>query len=354
MIRGVALFLTILTGFSGLVYEVVWQKYLATLLGSHSEATAAVLAIFLGGLSVGYWLFGALTRRVVERASARGLPPRLLLVYGGLEFGIGVYVIVFPWFFRAVQTLSFAIPHGAGGVGFAIDVLLTVILIGPASVMMGGTIPILTQALSRSLEDATRFHAFIYAFNTVGAFVGAIAAGFYLIPAFGLQNVMFAMGAINLVAGSIFAVLGLRGRAVYEEPGSGEATQIDHFASYGTIALLTGFAMMAIQTTIIRVGGLSFGSSQFTFSMVVAVFVLCIALGSFGVSLLSQIPTRLVVINQWAIGLVLWLLYTQVDKAPYLIQTLRAAVQDNPGAFVLYYASGFGLVLVAIGLPVVL
>ena len=112
--------------------------------------------------------------------------------------------------------------------------------------------------------------------------------------------------------------------------------------------------MMAIQTTIIRVGGLSFGSSQFTFSMVVAVFVLCIALGSFGVSLLSQIPTRLVVINQWAIGLVLWLLYTQVDKAPYLIQTLRAAVQDNPGAFVLYYASGFGLVLVAIGLPVVL
>ena len=54
MTRTLALVLTLLTGFSGLVYEVAWQKYLGTLLGSHSEATAAVLAIFLGGLSLGY------------------------------------------------------------------------------------------------------------------------------------------------------------------------------------------------------------------------------------------------------------------------------------------------------------
>ena len=53
MTRGLVLVLTLLTGFTGLVYEVAWQKYLATLLGSHSEATASVLGIFLGGLSVG-------------------------------------------------------------------------------------------------------------------------------------------------------------------------------------------------------------------------------------------------------------------------------------------------------------
>ena len=51
MVRALALALTVLTGFSGLVYEVAWQKYLAALLGSHSEATAAVLAIFLGALA---------------------------------------------------------------------------------------------------------------------------------------------------------------------------------------------------------------------------------------------------------------------------------------------------------------
>ena len=51
MLLLVALLLTVLTGFSALVYEIAWQKYLATLLGSHSEATAAVLGLFLGGES---------------------------------------------------------------------------------------------------------------------------------------------------------------------------------------------------------------------------------------------------------------------------------------------------------------
>ena len=71
MIRLTALLLTVVTGFTGLVYEVAWQKYLAALLGSHAEATATVLAIFLGGLSLGYALLGRATRVVVERAKVK-------------------------------------------------------------------------------------------------------------------------------------------------------------------------------------------------------------------------------------------------------------------------------------------
>ena len=91
-----------------------------------------------------------------------------------------------------------------------IHVALTALLIGPPTVLMGGTIPILTQALSRDAAESTRFHAFVYAFNTAGAFLGALAAGFFLIPALGLVVVMFAMGAINLMAGGTFVVLGRR------------------------------------------------------------------------------------------------------------------------------------------------
>src|SRR5262249_15234735 len=68
MVRLAALLLTLLTGLTALVYEVAWQKYLATLLGSDSEATAAVLAIFLGGLAAGYALFGRATQHLVARA----------------------------------------------------------------------------------------------------------------------------------------------------------------------------------------------------------------------------------------------------------------------------------------------
>ena len=80
--RSLALVLTVLTGFTGLVYEVAWQKLLATLLGSHGEATVSVLTIFLGGLSVGYATFGKITRRLVVRAAADGKPTRLLMLYG--------------------------------------------------------------------------------------------------------------------------------------------------------------------------------------------------------------------------------------------------------------------------------
>jgi len=356
MVRLLALLLTVLTGFSGLVYEIAWQKYLATLLGSHSEATASVLGIFLGGLSVGYWLFGRVTRRVVSRAEAAGMPPRLLLLYGALEAGIGAYVIAFPWLFGLVQQLSYALPFtGTGGVGFAFDVLLATLLIGPASVLMGGTIPILTQGLSRSLEDATRFHAFVYAFNTAGAFFGALAAGFWLVPALGLVRVMLAMGCINLFAGSVFMIVGLRGRDVISlgsDEGESSGGRLEGFTTYVFVALLTGFAMMTIQTSAIRVAGLSFGSSQFTFSMVVAVFVLCIALGSFLVSALSAVPTWLILANQWALAIFFVLLYPRLDESPYWIWALRTLFQSTDAAFTVYYLAGFIAILGVLGLPV--
>ena len=178
MTRPIAISLTLFTGFTGLVYQVTWQKYLATLLGSHSEATAAVLGIFLGGLSVGYSLFGRVSEKMMARAIREGgdTPSRLLLAYGAIEGGIGIYALLFPMLFRAAQSVSFLLPHEHAGLSFFFDVILAGLLIGPPAILMGSTIPVLTQALSRSIDDATRFHAFVYGLNTVGAFAGALAA----------------------------------------------------------------------------------------------------------------------------------------------------------------------------------
>ncbi len=179
MIRLAALLLTVLTGFAGLVYEVAWQKYLAALLGSHGEATAAVLAIFLGGLSLGYALFGRASRWLVARSRLRSRPARLLYFYAIVEAGIGLYALLFPTLFGVFQRISLFVPHGNAGFGFAFDVGLSALLIGPPTVLMGGTIPILTLALAGDLKQATRIHALVYSFNTAGAFVGALAGGFF-------------------------------------------------------------------------------------------------------------------------------------------------------------------------------
>lgn len=353
--RGTALLLTMLTGFSGLVYEVAWQKYLATLLGSHSEATAAVLALFLGGLSVGYSLFGAVTRRVVQRAEARGEAPRLLLLYGVIEAAIGVSALLFPWTYQGVRALSLAIPHEAGGAGFALDVGLSALLVLPPAVMMGGTIPILTQALSRSLADATRLHAHVYAFNTAGAFVGALAAAFVLIPWLGLTRVVLAMGAVNLVAGATFIAFGWR-RSPLGAPQPAPAEEAGAPAAalglYAAVALLAGFAAMVFQTVLIRVAGLSLGSSNFTFSMVVAVFVLCIALGSFGVSALARIPAWLIAATQWTLALLMLALYPRLNEGPFWAHLVRSWFRDVDSAFYPFYATVFTCMLAVLIVPI--
>ena len=200
MIRLLALLLTVLTGFSGLVYEVTWQRYLATLLGSHSEATAAVLGLFLGGLAVGYSLFGAAHAPAGRTRRAQGRAAPLLIVYGAVEASIGAL--------RADLSRSCSRPCRPSPSGFPTAAPAWASPSTSASrrcwccrrpYLMGGTIPILTQALARCLDDATRFHALVYAFNTAGAFAGALAAGYWLVPSLGLVGVLHWMGGINLL-----------------------------------------------------------------------------------------------------------------------------------------------------------
>src|SRR4030095_2426529 len=116
--------------------------------------------------------------------------------------------LCFPVAFAGVQRASLALPAASETTAFALDVALSALLVLPSTLLMGGTVPLLTQGLSRSMDDATRFHAFVYAFNTAGAFVGALAGGFVLLPWLGLRNVMLAMGAVNLGGGASFVVLG--------------------------------------------------------------------------------------------------------------------------------------------------
>jgi predicted membrane-bound spermidine synthase len=352
--RPLALALTVLTGFTGLVYQVTWQRYLAALVGSHSEATASVLGIFLGGLSLGYALFGRVTRRLVVRQAQ----PRLLTLYGGVEAAIGVFALAFPTLFALARHVSLWAPR-AEGPGFAFDVMLCALLVGPPAVLMGGTIPILTQALARSVADATRFHAFVYGFNTVGAFAGALAAGFTLVPWLGLAGVLRAMAVVNLAVGAIF--VGLDRRASRERAGAelsgGESdagAPVPAFVGYAAVAVLSGFAMMTLETVLIRLGGFALGSSQFTFAMVVAAFVLCIALGSFAVSALPRVPASALLVNQTLLAALLILLYALVPSAPYWAHVLRSLYTTVDAAFFPYYIAAFVCLLAVVGLPVAL
>ncbi|RIL06949.1 MAG: hypothetical protein DCC71_04740 [Proteobacteria bacterium] len=351
--RALALAVTALTGFAGLVYEVAWQKYLAILMGAQSEATAAILAIFLGGLSLGYWLWGRASVHV-SAADPAARAARLLLLYAAIEAAIGVWALLFPLLFRAAQAATGLFAIESPALGLALDGLLATLLIGPPTILMGATIPLLTQALARDLDDATRIHALVYGFNTAGAFAGALAAGFWLIAALGLVGVLVAMAALNLAAAAVFAAIARRAARGVAAPAAEAPSRVAGFAIYAAAALCIGFAMTTLQAVLIRVGGLALGASHVTFSLVVSVFVLCIALGSFGVSALSRIRGGLLVANAWLLALAFGALYFGVQDAGYWTHALRSLFRDDPHGLWLFRLAVFGGLLVAIGPAVVL
>ncbi len=355
LLRAIALILTFLTGFSGLVYEVAWQKYLATLLGSQSEATSAVLGLFLGGLAAGYALFGVVARRAIERAERRAVAAPLLGIYGSVEIGIGLWAFGFPWLFGAVQRISFWMPPGHELLSFSFDIALSALLVLPPTILMGGTIPLLTQGLTRGLEDATRTHALVYASNTAGAFLGSLAAGFVLIHQLGLDGVLRWIGAVNLFAGGIFLVLGLRPADVVAARAEGAALPSPtprRFAELALVAGLAGFGMMILQTVFNRVAALALGSSHLTFAMVVAVFVLCIALGSFTVSALPRVPTWLAAASQWLLIGLLVLIYWFVPDSGYAAHVLRTLLRDSPQAFIAFQGMIFYALAATLIVPI--
>jgi spermidine synthase len=367
--RILALFLTTLTGFTGLVYEVLWQRYLAILLGSHGEATAAVLAMFLGGLACGYALFGEVARRLAGREGAgQGAATSLLLrAYGLVETGIGLYAFAFPWLFEGARRVSLMGPRDFEAGAFALDVLLTALLIGPPTVLMGGTIPLLTQGLARGLADATRFHALVYATNTLGAFFGAVAGAFALLPLLGLATATFSMGVLNVAAGATFLALGRRRderaatRSVQPDlvrslptGVDGAAPASDALGIFAPVALLVGFAMMALQTTFNRLGAMAFGASEFTFATVVAAFVLCMAIGSLAVSGAGRIPASAPVVAAWLLVASLTGLYPFLEDAPYWAHALRSLFGNEAADFHAYYLAVLGVVLAVLLVPLAL
>lgn len=183
---------TLFSGATGLIFQVVWQRYLSFLVGSEARSVSLVVAIFLLGLASGYRFWGRFTERNFNRS-------QLIKIYGGIEFTIGMYAIFFPSVFPFVKSLAYFLPNS-----LFVDIFITLLLLFVPTFLMGATIPLLTKAVPEALAEVNQCHAKIYGINTLGAFLGTFLAGFFLIFRFGLADTLFLAGCVNLVIGIIF------------------------------------------------------------------------------------------------------------------------------------------------------
>jgi hypothetical protein len=183
------------SGFSALVYQTAWQRMFRGVFGASTWASAAVLAVFLGGLGLGSALFG-------RRAEDSKRPLRL---YGQLELGIGIAAGLSPLLLELLSRVYFALGGsvalgrwGASGV----RLILAGVVMGPAATLMGGTLPSASRVIETADDVPRRRVGLAYSVNGAGAVLGALLATFILFEALGNRTTVYLACAINLLVGA--------------------------------------------------------------------------------------------------------------------------------------------------------
>ncbi len=168
--------LMLVSGATSFLYEVLWARMLTHVVGGSIYAFATMLAAFLTGIALG----GGFAGKIAERRERAAVAFAFTQVAVGV-LSIGVYAWMGPLIPDARTTYALA--------AFAVAVML------PATIFIGATLPLSVRVLARDESEATSSTARIYAWNTVGAIIGSVLAGFVLIPGLGFEgSIRFAVG----------------------------------------------------------------------------------------------------------------------------------------------------------------
>ena len=273
----------LLSGVSGLIYQVLWQRQLSLVFGVSAYATATVLGAFMAGLALGGYLAG----RVADRVRSP------LLWYGVVEVLIGVAGLLTPLAFTALQDVYGPLYRAVGGSALAPIVRFAIafgVLLVPTA-LMGASFPLIVRAALGSRDDGGRAIGLLYAINTLGAVVGTLLAGFYLIGEIGIRGSIGVAAVLNVAAGLAALAVGQR--------AAPSATRPDEHAPVATAAVicppalvrllpwllgLSGFCSLAYEVVWTRLLVLFLESTTYAFTVMLAAFLLGIALGSAAVS----------------------------------------------------------------------
>jgi spermidine synthase len=274
------------SGFCGLVYQVAWLRELRLVFGASTAASAAVLAIFIGGLGMGGLLLG-------RRADAARQP---LLLYGNLELIVAASAALSPLLLALVRTVyiatggSFALgPIG----GTLLRLVLAALVLAVPTLAMGGTLAAATRAAAAEGDARRRGLAILYGTNTLGAVLGALASTFLLLEVLGTHRTIWVAALLN-------ALIAFAARALARKAGDVPGDVADAHAGADAAggspvprwfvlsgAGIVGFAFFLMEMTWYRMLGPILGGTVFTFGLILAIALLGIGIGGIAYALRS-------------------------------------------------------------------
>ena len=297
------------SGCAALIYEVVWFQLLGFVIGASSVSLGVLLGTFMGGMCLGSYLLPRLV-------SPKHHPLR---VYAWLELGIGFIGVLVLYGMPLIGGVYTAWA-GSGAIGFLLRGIAAGICLLPPTILMGATLPAVARWV-KTTPHGVSWLGFFYGGNIGGAVLGSLLAGFYLLRVYDVAVATFAALGLNIAV----ALMGFAAAKVttYEPPTEDtrrEPSNSGAWPVYVTIGL-SGMTALAAEVIWTRHLSLLFGATVYTFSLILAVFLLGLGIGSTGGSALSRSFKKPRLALGWCqLGLCLatgWTAYMVTESLPY-------------------------------------
>ncbi|MGA8331227.1 MAG: hypothetical protein WB777_18310, partial [Mycobacterium sp.] len=266
------LILFISSGCAALIFEIVWFQLLQLVVGSSAVSLGVVLGTYMGGMCLGSLL---LPRYV----SARRHPLR---VYAFIEGGIGICGLLVLLILPSLDHLYAAI-GGSGLFGILVRAFVAAVCLLPPTLLMGASLPAIARYVESSPGGVSRL-GYFYGGNIAGAVCGCLLAGFYLLRVYDMATATYVAAAINAIVAWLSYCLSTRTPYEPTSPGESRAGKAaPKPAAQGSVYVaigLSGLTALGAEVVWTRLLSVMLGATVYTFSIILAVFLAGLGIGS--------------------------------------------------------------------------
>ena len=277
------------SGMTGLIYEILWTRMIVKIIGAVPFAVSIILTVFMGGLGLGSFLAGRTTDLIKH-------PLKLVRMYGILELAVGAYCLLLPMILTAVKPICAAMYNSLFNhfmlYSFLTFVVCSILLILPV-ICMGATLPILCRFYVGRMSHLADHIGRLYGLNTIGAAVGSLLCGFWLISYLGMTGTLVFAAAINLIIGLVSIGASYKFKTDEEQINQAGEDAFEQFQQEETVAAykgavpaaliifaVSGFCAMSYEVIWTKLLGLIIGPTTYSFTIVLVTFITCLAMGS--------------------------------------------------------------------------
>ena len=302
------------SGCAALIYEVVWFQLLQLSIGSSAVSLGVLLGIYMGGMCLGSLL-------LPKYLNPQNHPLR---VYALLEVGIAVFGIIVLFAVPIVGSVYTKIA-GTGQVSLVLRAIVAAICLLPPTLLMGATLP----AIARWVETTPKgvsWLGYFYGGNLAGAVAGSLLAGFYLLRVYDMPTATGAAVALNVIVALLALLVAARTphTVITATPSDTPlgVTSTPEISKLVYIAIaLSGLTALGSEVVWTRVLSLLFGATTYTFSLILAVFLVGLGIGSsLGSSMARNLKNPRIALGWCQLGLCVclaWAAYTTSSSLPY-------------------------------------